>query len=180
MVASAHPLATAAGVTVLQSGGNAFDAAVAVAAALSVVEPGMSGLGGYGTILTYHAGSGRAPFLNTSGRIPAGVDSDAFRAPTPGFEQNRRGAKAVSTPVNLRGWEALSNEYGSREWASLFNPAVTLARDGFVLSELPAPVRGGHHTRFLGPAPSRRAIPRLRRRHSNGCSRSRIGRSRRR
>ena len=135
VVASAHPLATAAGVTVLQSGGNAFDAAVAVAAALNVVEPGMSGLGGYGTIMTYHAGSRRTRFLNTSGRIPSSVDSDAFRAPTPGYEQNRRGAKAVSTPVNLRGWEALSKEYGSREWASLFAPAITLARDGFVLSE---------------------------------------------
>jgi gamma-glutamyltranspeptidase/glutathione hydrolase len=136
VVASAHPHATAAGVEVLQAGGNAFDAAVAVAAALNVVEPGMSGLGGYGTILTYHAASGRTRFLNTSGRIPAGVNSDAYRAPTPGYEQNRRGAKAVSTPVNLRGWEALWREYGSREWPSLFQPAITVARDGFVLTPL--------------------------------------------
>lgn len=138
VVASAHPHATAAGVQVLQAGGNAFDAAVAVAAALNVVEPGMSGLGGYGTILTHHAASGRTRFLNTSGRIPAGVNSDAYRAPTPDYEQNRRGAKAVSTPVNLRGWEALWKEYGSREWPSLFQPAITLARDGFVLTPLEA------------------------------------------
>lgn len=135
VVASAHPEATAAGVAVLEAGGNAFDAAVAVAAALNVVEPAMSGLGGYGTIMTYHAGRGRARFLNTSGRIPAGVDSDAFRAPTPGYEENRRGAKAVSTPVNLRGWEALHKEYGSGEWRELFDRAIALARDGFVLSE---------------------------------------------
>ncbi len=122
----------------LEAGGNAFDAAVAIAAALNVVEPAMSGLGGYGTIMTYHAESGRARFLNTSGRIPAGVDSDAFRAPTPGYEENRRGAKAVSTPVNLRGWEALHKEYGSREWRELFDRAITLARDGFVLSEYDA------------------------------------------
>jgi gamma-glutamyltranspeptidase/glutathione hydrolase len=134
VVASAHPHATAAGIQVLRAGGNAFDAAVAVAAALNVVEPGMSGLGGYGTILTYDAASGRTRFLNTSGRIPAGVNSDAYRAPTPGYEQNRRGAKAVSTPVNLRGWEALWKEYGSREWPSLFQPAITLARDGFILT----------------------------------------------
>lgn len=138
VVASAHPEATAAGIRILDAGGNAFDAAVAVAAALNVVEPGMSGLGGYGTIMTYHAASGRARFLNTSGRIPAGVDSDAFRAPTPGYEQNRRGAKAVSTPVNLRGWEALWKEYGSGEWAELFTPAIALARDGFVLGEYDA------------------------------------------
>jgi gamma-glutamyltranspeptidase/glutathione hydrolase len=134
VVSSAHPLATAAGIRVLEEGGNAFDAAVAVAAALNVVEPGMSGIGGYGTVMTYHAASGRARFLNTSGRIPAAVDSDAYRAPTPGYQQNRRGAKAVSTPVNLRGWEALWREYGSREWADLFAPAIALASDGFVLS----------------------------------------------
>ena len=138
VVASAHPEATAAGVAVLESGGNAFDAAVAVAAALNVVEPAMSGLGGYGTIMTYHAGTGRARFLNTSGRIPASVDSDAFRPPTPGYEANRRGAKAVSTPVNLRGWEALHKEYGSHEWARLFDRAIALARDGFVLAEYDA------------------------------------------
>ena len=135
VVASAHPHATAAGVAILEAGGNAFDAAVAIAAALNVVEPGMSGLGGYGTIMTYHAASGRVRFLNTSGRIPAGVNSDAYRAPTPGYAENRRGAKAVSTPVNLRGWEALSKEYGSRPWAGLFEPAIRLARDGFELSE---------------------------------------------
>ncbi len=135
VVASAHPHATAAGVGVLENGGNAFDAAVAVAAALNVVEPGMSGIGGYGTIMTYHGASGRVRFLNTSGRIPAGVNSDAYRAPTPGYAENRRGAKAVSTPVNLRGWEALWKEYGSRQWAELFDPAIGLAGDGFVLSE---------------------------------------------
>lgn len=135
VVASAHPHATAAGIAILEAGGNAFDAAVAVAAALNVVEPAMSGIGGYGTIMTYHAASGRVRFLNTSGRIPAGVDSDAYRAPTPGYAENRRGAKAVSTPANLRGWEALSKEYGSRPWAELFQSAIALARDGFVLSE---------------------------------------------
>ena len=138
VVASAHPHATAAGISVLEAGGNAFDAAVAVAAALNVVEPAMSGIGGYGTIMTYHAADNRVRFLNTSGRIPAGVNSDAYRAPTPGYAENRLGAKAVSTPVNLRGWEALSKEYGSRDWATLFDPAIALARDGFVLSETDA------------------------------------------
>ena len=70
MVSSAHPLATEAGVAILEAGGNAYDAAVAVAAALNVVEPMMSGIGGYGTILIYDAETRTSRFLNSSGRIP--------------------------------------------------------------------------------------------------------------
>jgi gamma-glutamyltranspeptidase/glutathione hydrolase len=134
MVSSAHPLATQAGLAILKSGGNAFDAVVAVAAALNVVEPMMSGMGGYGTILIYDASARRVRFLNSSGRIPASVDSDVFRAPTPGYEQNRRGAKAVSTPGNVHAWEAMSREYGRLDWARLFDAAIRLAGDGFPIS----------------------------------------------
>lgn len=133
MISTAHPLATEAGLLVLDAGGNAFDAAVAVAATLNVVEPAMSGMGGYGTILLYHAGSGRVRFLNSSGRLPAGIDGSAYRAPTPGYLENRRGAKAVSTPGNLNAWEAMSKEYGTRPWASLFTAAIRHAEEGFVL-----------------------------------------------
>src|SRR5687768_18120837 len=127
MVSTGHPLATEAGLSILAAGGNAFDAAVAIAAALNVVEPMMSGIGGYGTILVYDAKTRRTRFLNSSGRIPAAVNSDAFRAPTPNYLENRRGAKAVSTPVNLHAWEAMSREYGTRPWRTLFAPAIRLA-----------------------------------------------------
>jgi gamma-glutamyltranspeptidase/glutathione hydrolase len=135
MVSSAHPLATRAGLDILKAGGNAFDAAVAVAAVLNVVEPMMSGAGGYGTILVYDAKGRRVRFLNCSGRIPAAVDSDVFRAPTPGFEENRRGPKAVSTPGNVNAWEAMAKEYGRMKWARLFDRAIRLAGDGFPISE---------------------------------------------
>lgn len=134
MVSSAQVLATEAGITILKAGGNAFDAAVAVAAALNVVEPDMSGMGGYGTILIYDASKGESRFLNPSGRIPFAVNSDVFRAPTPGFEENRRGAKAVSTPGNVHAWEQLSRLYGRMPWADLFEPAVKLAEEGFAVS----------------------------------------------
>lgn len=135
MVSTAHPLATRAGLDILEAGGNAFDAAVAIAATLNVVEPENSGIGGYGTILLYDA-KGRQPwFLNSSGRIPAGVDSDAFRAPTPDHLENRRGAKAVSTPGNLHAWEAMLERYGTRRLPELLAPAIRLAEDGFPLSE---------------------------------------------
>ena len=135
MVSSAHPLATEAGIRILQAGGNAFDAAVAVAAALNVVEPDMSGMGGYGTILIYDAVKKEARFLNPSGRIPMAVNSDAFRAPTPNFEANRRGGKAVSTPGNVHAWEQLSKQYGRSKWSDLFKPAVELAESGFPVSQ---------------------------------------------
>jgi len=135
MVSSAHPLATQAGLDVLADGGNAFDAAVAVAAALNVVEPMMSGVGGYGTILVYSAREDTTLFLNPSGRIPRGVRPDEFREPTPGYLENRRGARAVSTPGNVNAWAAMHGRFGSGEWSRLFASAIRLARDGFVLDE---------------------------------------------
>ncbi len=135
MVSSAHPLATTAGLEILDAGGNAFDAAVAVAAMLNVVEPMMSGIGGYGTILIYDAMSGETWFLNPSGRIPAAVDSDVYREPTPNYRQNRRGAKAVSTPGNANAWEAMWERYGRLNWPSLFSSAIETARAGFELDE---------------------------------------------
>jgi gamma-glutamyltranspeptidase/glutathione hydrolase len=135
MVSSAHPLATRAGLDILKAGGNAFDAAVAVAAALNVVEPMMSGMGGYGTILIYDASARKVRFLNSSGRIPSAVNSDLFRPPTPGYEENRRGPKAVSTPGNVHAWEAMSRECGSLKWARLFEAAIRLADDGFPVSK---------------------------------------------
>ena len=119
IVSTAEPQATAVGRSILQIGGTAFDAAVAVAAALNVTEPMMSGLGGYGTILIYHAPSQQIRFLNASGRIPQAVDGAVFRAPTPGYAANRRGAKAVSTPGNLHAWQALSDSYGRLPWPTL-------------------------------------------------------------
>jgi gamma-glutamyltranspeptidase / glutathione hydrolase len=134
MVSSAHPLASEAGIRILKSGGNAFDAAVAVAAVLNVVEPEMSGMGGYGTIVIYDAKKRETRFLNPSGRIPRAVNSDVYRSPTPGFEENRRGAKAVSTPGNVHAWEQLSKVYGKIPWSKLFRPAIELAESGFPVS----------------------------------------------
>ncbi|HUX06864.1 MAG TPA: gamma-glutamyltransferase [Acidobacteriota bacterium] len=135
MVSSAHPLATQAGLTVLKQGGSAFDAAVAVAAALNVVEPMMSGIGGYGTILVYDAQKDEILFLDSSGKIPVGTDSDAFRSPTPSYLENRRGPKAVSTPGNVNAWEAMWKGYGKLQWAELFEPAIALAEHGFRIDE---------------------------------------------
>ena len=135
MVSAAHPLAAQAGIDVLRAGGNAFDAAVAVAATLNVVEPMMSGLGGYGTIMIYDAKKGEARFLDSSGRIPAALNSDVFRQPTPNYKENQRGAKSVTTPGTLKAWEAMSKNYGQLPWARLFDAAIKAADEGFAINE---------------------------------------------
>ena len=135
MVSSAHPLATKAGLEILEDGGNAFDAAVAVAAALNVVEPEMSGIGGYGALVVYDAEEGETRFLEIGSKVPESVDSSIFRPPTPNYLENRCGAPVVATPGNLNAWETLSEEYGDLEWRRLFDPAIEYAEDGFVVGE---------------------------------------------
>jgi gamma-glutamyltranspeptidase/glutathione hydrolase len=148
MVSSGHPLATQAGLEILKAGGNAFDAAVAVAAALNVVEPAMSGIGGYGTILVYVADEDKVRFLDSSGKIPAACNSDLFRPPIPDYLANRRGAKAVSTPGNVNAWEAMSRNYGKLGWTKLLEPAIRLAEDGFELGDRDAGMIRGSFRNF--------------------------------
>lgn len=133
-VASAHPLATQAGMEILEEGGNAFDAAIAVAATLNVVEPMMSGIGGYGTILIYDAKAKQVRYLNPSGRFPINTNSDLMRAPTPDYMKNRVGPKSISTPGNLNAWQDMHSNYGVLDWQRLFDSAIKLAENGFRIS----------------------------------------------
>ena len=135
MVSTAHPLATEAGLSILQRGGNAFDAAVAIASTLNVVEPMMSGMGGYGTILVFDAQRSEVHYLDASGKIPRAVDADLYRPPTPGYEENRRNAKAVSTPGAANAWEAMSERFGVLPWEDVLQPAIGHAENGFVVDE---------------------------------------------
>ena len=135
MVSSAHELATLAGVEVLENGGNAFDATVAVAATLTVVEPMSSNLfGGYGTVLTYDAERGGLRYLDMNGRFPEATDADVFRE-AHDLGVMLRTAQAVSTPANLHGFEALWQEYGTRPWADLLASATRHAAAGVEVGE---------------------------------------------
>ena len=135
MVSSAHPLATRAGLEVLENGGNAYDAAVAVAASLGVVEPYMSGVGGYGAMVIYDAQAGEARSLSAATRVPETLDPAVFRPPAPGYLQSRQGAPAISTPGAVNDWEALWEEYGELRWERLLEPAIRQAEEGFILDE---------------------------------------------
>jgi len=148
MASAAHPLATRAGVEVLEDGGNAFDAAVAVGAALNVVEPMMSGVGGYGATVVYDAERGETRFLETGSRTPESLDPSVFRPPTPGYQENRCGGPVVSTPGNLNAWRLMWEEYGEEEWAGLFDPAVRYAEEGFVIGEETAGWIGSEYPAF--------------------------------
>lgn len=152
IASAAHPLAAAAGRDTLGRGGSAFDAAVAVAAALAVVEPGMSGIGGYGTILVYDAARREVRFLDACGRIPAALDARAFRPPAPRWRENRRGAPSVSTPGAVPAWEGLHRSGGRLPWDSLLEHAIALAEDGFLLSPLGAAALASAFPDFSGEA----------------------------
>jgi gamma-glutamyltranspeptidase/glutathione hydrolase len=125
-VAANHPLAAQAGLLALRAGGNAVDAAVATAAALAVVEPMMSGLGGDGFYQVYEQVSGRAVVFNGTGPAPAAVTPERYAGGIP-----RIGPLSVSVPGTVAGLDAMHRSFGRLPWRDLFTEAVALARDGF-------------------------------------------------
>lgn len=130
MVAAAHPLAATAGAGILAAGGNAFDAIAAVAGALNVVEPYMSGLAGTGIATFYHAGQGKTGILDFVTPVPRKFDAAARRR-----EELNRGPHPVAAPGNLIGWCTLLETHGRLDRAQVFAPAIRLAREGFPLTE---------------------------------------------
>jgi gamma-glutamyltranspeptidase / glutathione hydrolase len=134
MVATSHPLAVQAGIDILKAGGNAFDAAVAVAAVLNVVEPGSAGIGGDGFMLAWSAAENRLVALDGSGRAPAGANIARLRSlghvrvPATGIE-----SAVVPGVVDM--WDVLLKRYGSRDFKAVLEPAAQLAETGFGISE---------------------------------------------
>jgi gamma-glutamyltranspeptidase / glutathione hydrolase len=136
-VASAHPLATAAGMEVLAAGGNAFDAAVAVSAALGVVEPYSSGLGGGGFWLLHFAEDGRQVFVDARETAPreahASMYLDAQGDPVPGLSLN--GPLAAGIPGTPAAYVHVSERYGRLPLSRALAPAIRHARDGYPVYE---------------------------------------------
>ena len=125
-VAANHPLAAQAGLMALRAGGNAVDAAVATALALSVVEPMMSGLGGDAFYHVLDAKTGKSVVFNGSGPAPRAATPERYAGGIP-----RTGPLSVSVPGMLAGLEAMHREHGALAWAELCAEAIRLARDGF-------------------------------------------------
>ncbi len=131
VVAAAHPQAAQAGAAMLMSGGNAFDAAAATAAALNVVEPFMSGLAGLGLATCYVAAEQRVRTLDFVPNVPSRFPVERFTQ----REDLARGALSVGTPGNFAGWAELVRAYGRKPLGEALQPAIQLARDGFALAE---------------------------------------------
>ena len=118
-LATAHPLATKAGLAVLQRGGTAADAAVAVAFALGVVRPNSGAIGGGGFAVYYDAATRAVWTLDFRETAPLAITR----------ETKLTGASAAGTPGTIAGLDALHQKFGARPWKELLAPAIALARD---------------------------------------------------
>ena len=151
IVATSQPLASLAGLRILQEGGNAADAAVAAAATLAVTEPTSTGIGGDCFCLFYSAEDQSVSALNGSGRAPSALDLDVVER-CGGWE--RQGPHAVTVPGTVMGWHDTVSRYGRMPLADVLQPAIEHAEQGFAMT--PAIARGWAHQAALladtGPA----------------------------
>jgi gamma-glutamyltranspeptidase/glutathione hydrolase len=141
-IATAHPLATEAGLEILRQGGNAFDAAVAISAALAVVEPSSSGLGGGGFWLLHRASDKLEVMVDAREVAPMAATRDMFLDPqgnvVPGLSTSS--ALAAGIPGEPAGFAHIAAKYGRLPLKTSLQPAIKLATQGFPLNER---LRGG-------------------------------------
>src|SRR6056297_3281589 len=139
MVATSQPLATQIGIQVLKNGGNAIDAAIAANAALGLMEPTGSGIGGDLFAIVWSEEDQKLYGLNASGRSPMGMNYDDLkkelekrdRASIPAY-----GVLPISVPGAVDGWFELHNKLGNMSMKNILAPSIEYAREGFPVSEL--------------------------------------------
>ena len=142
MVAAEHPRGAAVGAAILARGGNAVDAAVATAFAMTVIEPFMSTIAGSGTMLVHLAKRGETVSLNFNGvaplaahettyRVVGGVSDGLFGWPRTEGAANEYGHRAVAVPGSVAGLALALERYGTMALRDVLAPAIALARDGF-------------------------------------------------
>ncbi|HLM54298.1 MAG TPA: gamma-glutamyltransferase [Pseudoxanthomonas sp.] len=136
-VASAHRLATEAGLRMLREGGNAFDAAIAVSSVLSVVEPISSGLGGGGFFLLHDAGTGKDVFIDARETAPEAATPERYLLENGGFDRDRavNGPWSAGIPGLPAAFVHLAERYGKLPLKTSLAPAIRIARDGFPVYE---------------------------------------------
>lgn len=134
VVSTSHPLAAQAGLKMLASGGNAVDAAIAAAAAMTIVEPVSNGLGSDAFCILWDGKELHG--LNASGRAPASWTADYFKAKYSASAANppKRGMDSVTVPGAVSSWVALSERFGKLPFADLMQPAIEIAERGYLVS----------------------------------------------
>jgi gamma-glutamyltranspeptidase/glutathione hydrolase len=135
MIATSQPLASAAGLKVLQDGGTAIDAAVTAAAVLAVVEPSMTGIGGDLFAIVYDGKTKTLHALNASGRSAYAATPDAYARRNLDRVPNA-GVLSVTVPGVVEGWSELLTRYGTISMARAVAPAVDYARNGYPVAEI--------------------------------------------
>lgn len=154
VVASAHPLATRAGLAALRAGGSAADAALAAQMVLGLVEPQSSGLGGGGFIVHYRAAGERLQSWDGRETAPAAAQADDLRwiaaddhrAPLP---DARASGRSIGVPGLLPALQALHGEHGRLPWAHGFDAAIALAERGFAIPQRLAEAIAAHRLQLL-------------------------------
>ena len=154
MVSSGHPLASQAGIAMLQRGGNAVDAALATAAALNVVEPLMSGAGGDGFIMIYWKETGKIDICNGTGAAPYAATREHYADELGGIPLT--GIKSVSVPGLVDAWLSAHQRFGALSLGEVMAPAIDLAANGFPVSHVVAHAIAGDA--LLCEFPTSRAI----------------------
>ncbi len=135
VIATSQPLATGAGLRILEMGGSAADAVVAAAAVLGVTEPHMTGIGGDAFALVWSAVERRLVGLDASGRSGSRVDAEALVAEGAATAP-AAGARSVTVPGALSGWQALLDRFGRMSMAEVLEPAIRIADDGFPVTPI--------------------------------------------
>ncbi len=136
MVTAANPYAVDAGIEILKAGGSAVDAAIATHLVLGLVEPQSSGLGGGAFLLHFDHATRDMAFYDGRETAPAGAKIDMFMGEDGvlGFFEAVQSGHAIGTPGAVRLYEMVHARHGRLPWAALFQPALTLAREGFIVS----------------------------------------------
>lgn len=140
MVASSQPLASQTGIQILQAGGNACDAIVAMAAVLNVVEPFSTGIGGDAFALIFFPGEKKPISINGSGYAPEGLSFDYLANELNLEQMPLTGVLPITVPGALSAWEAIQDTYGNLGWEEIIKPAIKYAQDGFPVSPVIAQV----------------------------------------
>jgi gamma-glutamyltranspeptidase/glutathione hydrolase len=136
MVAAADPRAVEAGLEVLRNGGHAVDAAIAVHSVLGLVEPQSSGIGGGAFMLVYDRDTGEITVFDGRETAPAGIDENLFvvEGEVLGFLTAWQSGRSAGVPGTIAMYDAAHEQFGRADWSSLFQSAINLAEDGFVVS----------------------------------------------